>query len=133
MRSFRITVDGRAYHVLVEELDEGSDRALLAPAAPAPAGAAHAPSPAPAPPPAAAAAPPAAAAGAGAVVAPLGGVVNSVDVTLGRDVKVGDTVATIEAMKMKTPVRSQFAGKVTNIAVTVNQSVETGQLLMTVL
>ena len=81
------------------------------------------------------AAPPSAApavAGAGSVVAPLGGVVNSIDVPLGRDVAIGDRVATIEAMKMKTEVRAKFAGKVTNIAVKTNDSVETGQVLMTV-
>ena len=72
------------------------------------------------------------AAGAGSVVAPLGGVVDSVDVTLGSVIAVGDKVATIEAMKMKTDVRSHVAGKVTNIAVIVNQGVETGQVLMTV-
>jgi biotin carboxyl carrier protein len=66
------------------------------------------------------------------VVAPLGGVVNSIDVPLGRDVAIGDKVATIEAMKMKTEVRAKFAGKVTNIAVKANDSVETGQVLMTV-
>ncbi len=56
----------------------------------------------------------------------------SIDVPLGRDVAVGDKVATIEAMKMKTEVRAKVAGKVTAIAAKVNESVETGQLLMTV-
>ena len=56
----------------------------------------------------------------------------SIDVTLGSVIAVGDKVATIEAMKMKNDVRSHVAGKVTNIAVIVNQGVETGQVLMTV-
>ena len=82
----------------------------------------------------AAPAPPAAPApaGTGAIVAPLGGVVVSIDVALGRDVAVGDKVATIEAMKMKTDVLSKVAGKVSNIAAKANESVETGQVLMTV-
>ena len=125
MRSFRITVDGRSYNVVVEDLGEGAEAVHPAPAAPtraAPALTPAAPAPAAAP----------AAAGAGSVFAPLGGVVNSIDVTLGSVIAVGDKVATIEAMKMKNDVRSQVAGKVTNIAVTVNQSVETGQVLMTV-
>jgi glutaconyl-CoA/methylmalonyl-CoA decarboxylase subunit gamma len=53
-------------------------------------------------------------------------------VILGRDIVVGDQVATIEAMKMKTEVRSKVAGKVTGITAKVNESVETGQVLMTV-
>jgi biotin carboxyl carrier protein len=125
-KSFRITVDGRSYHVVVEDLDPGA--AAVAPVA-APAVAAPVAAPA-APPPAVAPAP--APAGAGSIVAPLGGVVFSIDVPLGRDIAVGDKVATIEAMKMKTEVRAKVAGKVTNIAAKVNESVETGQLLMTV-
>ena len=42
-----------------------------------------------------------------------------------------EQVATIEAMKMKTEVRSKVAGKVSRIAVKVNDTVETGQVLMT--
>ncbi len=56
----------------------------------------------------------------------------SIDVALGRDVAAGDRVATIEAMKMKTEVLSKVTGKVTNIAAKANESVETGQVLMTV-
>jgi glutaconyl-CoA/methylmalonyl-CoA decarboxylase subunit gamma len=124
MRKFRITVDGRSYNVVVEDLGVGAEVADPAPAAPTRA--------APTLTPAAPAPPAPSAAGAGSVVAPLGGVVDSVDVTLGSVIAVGDKVATIEAMKMKTDVRSHVAGKVTNIAVIVNQGVETGQVLMTV-
>jgi biotin carboxyl carrier protein len=126
-KSFRITVDGRSYNVVVEDLDPVAPIAAPLPVAPA-AVAAPAAAPVAAPPPVAAAAP----AGPGAIVAPLGGVVFSIDVPLGRDVAVGDKVATIEAMKMKTEVRAKVAGKVTAIAAKVNESVETGQLLMTV-
>ena len=134
MHNFRISVDGRSYNVVVEDLGQSADAGHPATAAPAPivyaapvAVVRAAPVAAPAPPSAAPAV-----AGAGSVVAPLGGVVNSIDVPLGRDVAIGDKVATIEAMKMKTEVRAKFAGKVTNIAVKTNDSVETGQVLMTV-
>nr|WP_294505415.1 biotin/lipoyl-containing protein [uncultured Rhodopila sp.] len=126
-KSFRITVDGRSYNVVVEDLDPGVQVVAPPPVASA-AVAAPAPAPVAAPPPVSAAAP----AGPGSIVAPLGGVVFSIDVPLGRDVAVGDKVATIEAMKMKTEVRAKVAGKVTAIAAKVNESVETGQLLMTV-
>ena len=127
MHRFRITVEGKSYDVAVEDLSQGQ---APAPAHAAPvmaAPAAAAPAAAPAPPPAAAAP-----AGAGAIVAPLGGAVVSVDVAAGQEVKVGDKVAVIEAMKMKTEVRSQVAGKVTSITVKANDTVETGQVLMTV-
>jgi biotin carboxyl carrier protein len=128
-KSFRITVDGRSYNVVVEDLDPAAPVVAPPPVAPvAVAAPAAAPAPVAAPPPAVAAAQ----AGPGSIVAPLGGVVFSIDVPLGRDVAVGDKVATIEAMKMKTEVRAKVAGKVTAIAAKVNESVETGQLLMTV-
>jgi biotin carboxyl carrier protein len=128
-KTFRITVDGRSYHVVVEDLDTST--------APAFARAVPAPVPVAAPAPVAVAAPVAAAAaaapaGPGSIVAPLGGVVFSIDVPLGHSIAVGDKVATIEAMKMKTEVMSKLAGKVAHIAAKVNESVETGQVLMTI-
>ena len=56
----------------------------------------------------------------------------SIDVPLGHQVAVGDRVATIEAMKMKTEVLSKLAGKVSHISAKANESVETGQVLMTI-
>ena len=134
-KNFRITVDGRSYHVAVEDLDPGVVPAYapppppvaLAPVTAAPVAVA-APAPVAAPPPAAAPM----ATGAGSIVAPLGGVVFSIDVPLGHQIAVGDKVATIEAMKMKTEVLSKIAGKVAHIAVKANESVETGQALMTI-
>jgi biotin carboxyl carrier protein len=129
-KNFRITVDGRSYHVVVEDLDTSAAPAFVR-AAPAPVAVVAPPAPAPV---AAAAAPPPGpvAAGAGAIVAPLGGVVFSIDVPLGHNVAVGDRVATIEAMKMKTEVMTKIAGTVAHIAAKVNESVETGQVLMTI-
>lgn len=136
-KNFRITVDGRSYNVVVEDLDVGTAPAFVRPApAVIPAPVAAAPviaAPAMAAPVAAAA--PAAAtavAGPGAVLAPLGGVVFSIDVPLGHTVAIGDRVATIEAMKMKTEVMSKLAGNVSHIAAKANESVETGQILMTI-
>jgi biotin carboxyl carrier protein len=126
-KNFRITVDGRSYNVVVEDLDAGADSTLLVatpPAAVAPATATTIAAPArPAAP---------APARTGSIVAPLGGVVVSIEVALGRDVAIGDKVATIEAMKMKTDVLSKVAGKVSSIVAKANESVETGQVLMTV-
>jgi glutaconyl-CoA decarboxylase len=128
IKNFRITVDGRSYNVVVEDLDQPVTAAAFASTVPI----VHAAPAAAAGPTSSPATAPAAAASATAIVAPLGGVVFSIDVALGQNVSVNDKVATIEAMKMKTEVMSKIAGKVTNIAVNVAESVETGQLLMTV-
>jgi glutaconyl-CoA/methylmalonyl-CoA decarboxylase subunit gamma len=126
-KNFRITVDGRSYNVVVEDLDAAADPSYPPTTTPAIAAPSATPVTAPAPLPLAAAA-----TGPGSIVAPLGGMVVSIDVPLGRNVAVGDTVATIEAMKMKTAVVAKVAGKVTNISAKANESVETGQVLMTV-
>jgi biotin carboxyl carrier protein len=127
MHRFRNTEDGQSYDVSVEDLGQTVDPAHGLPPPVMVASAPATPAAAPAAPPLAAVP-----AGAGAIVAPLGGAVVSIDVLAGRDVAVGDKVATIEAMKMKTEVRSKLAGKVTSIAVKANDTVETGQVLMTV-
>ena len=106
-RKFRITVDGRAYDVVVEEI--GGETSALPPAGAHPAASAVA---APAPAAAAAHARSKPEAGAGDEVAPLAGTVESINVTVGQSVAVGDKIATIEAMKMKTEVFAKGAGKV---------------------
>ncbi|MGA9550257.1 MAG: biotin/lipoyl-containing protein, partial [Rhodomicrobium sp.] len=69
-------------------------------------------------------------AAAGDVVCTLGGVVESILVTLGQQVNAGDRVVIIEAMKMKTPMVAQTSGKVEAILVKVGEGVETGQVLL---
>ncbi|MGC4106950.1 MAG: hypothetical protein QM753_11470 [Thermomicrobiales bacterium] len=131
-KTFRITVEGRSYTVVVEDLTDAQ------PALPTAAGGEGVvtarPAPPPPPPPPAAATPsPAEAAppGEGAVVAPLAGVIHGIDVRVGQTVNPGDQIAIIEAMKMKTYVVAKSGGTVTSIAVKVQDSVETGQLLAT--
>jgi biotin carboxyl carrier protein len=124
-RKFRITVDGQAYEVVVEEIAaEGSGTAWPGSVAAASAAVAAAASPA-------AVAAPRPAAAAGDEVAPLAGTIQSVDVTIGQAVKAGDKVATIEAMKMKTEVHAKGAGKVVSIAVKPGDSVDSGAVLLT--
>jgi biotin carboxyl carrier protein len=61
----------------------------------------------------------------------LGGVVDSIAVTVGQVVNEGDRVATLEAMKMKTPVIARRHGTVISIAVKVGDPVHVGQTLLT--
>jgi len=120
-RRFRISVDGQPYEVVVEEIaDAGAPTAW--PASVAVASAATT----------AAAAPVRADAKAGDEVAPLAGTIQSIDVTPGQTVKVGDPIVVIEAMKMKTAVHAKGAGKVVAIAVKVGDAVDTGAVLVTI-
>jgi biotin carboxyl carrier protein len=66
------------------------------------------------------------------VVSTLGGVVDTIAVALGQAVNAGDTVAVVEAMKMKTPMIARVSGKVTSIAVKAGDPIEPGQVLLTI-
>ncbi len=69
------------------------------------------------------AAPSAAINSSAAVKAPLPGTITSVEVAVGQEVKAGDTVVVLEAMKMQNNIEAEKDGKVTAIAVKVGQAV----------
>ena len=99
--------------------------------------AAPAPAPAAAPASKAAPAPKAAApkaadvpAGGFKVTSPLPGSIIKVLVSEGQDVKKGDTLLTLESMKMENAVMADRDGKVTKIAVTAGQNVMQDDLLI---
>ena len=119
MKNLRITVNGTAYDVQVEELS-GSE-------APAVAAAPAAAAPAPAAKPAA----PAGAAGSIVVKAPMPGTVVNVVVSAGQAVKSGDDLVFIEAMKMETPVKAPQDGTVATIDVAKGEAVDSGKVLVT--
>ena len=133
-RKLKITVDGKPYTVTVEDVTEGAGNLY-----PEPGLSTAAVQAAPAPAPAAAAAPSAPAApsagggaGAGEEVAPLSGVVVSIDVTQGQQVNEGDKIATLEAMKMKTVVVSHRTGTVGAIYVNAGDGIEAGQPILSI-
>ena len=124
-RKFRITVDGKEYSVTVEDLSEGDAMILPGP------GSMTIPTPRPAAPlsaPAVGKDP----VGAGDVISTLGGVVDSIVVSVGQPVNQGDKVIFVEAMKMKTPMVAHRAGKVASIAVKIGDAVEAGQVVLTI-
>ncbi|MBF0144072.1 MAG: biotin/lipoyl-binding protein [Magnetococcales bacterium] len=127
-RRLQITVEGKQYEVLVEELPTGDGDRLYSTAPMRAAAVVSAPAPAAPPPPAASAGP----AAATDRTAPLGGVIVSIAVKEGAKVNQGDLVAEIEAMKMKTGVHAHRGGTVSGIAVKVGDAVEAGQRLMTI-
>lgn len=124
MKKLRVTVEGKAYEVLVEILDEGTQTAAPVPVASTSVGAV------PVAAPAAPKATPKGSAAPGDVVSPLAGKLVSVDVKIGDTVAEGAQVATIEAMKMNTYIYAPKAGKVASIAINAGDGVEEGTVLL---
>ena len=114
MKKYRVTVNGTAYEIELEELTGAAPVAASAPAA--------APAPAPAP---VAAAP----AGGEQVTSPMPGNILSVNVNVGDTVKRGQVLMILEAMKMENEIMCPCDGKVASINTTKGSAVETGALL----
>ena len=58
-----------------------------------------------------------------AVKAPLPGTITAINVEVGQEVKAGDAVVVLEAMKMANNIEAEKDGKITTICVKVGQSV----------
>ena len=136
IKRLRVTVDGNTYDVTVEVPEDSATASSAAPVLSAPTPPATpvvAASPAPTPAPAPVAAPkPAAASGPGDVLCPLAGRVTAVVVSAGQDVKEGDHLVTLEAMKMNTFVFAPRSGKVTALRTEVGAVVEENQVLASI-
>ena len=126
MKNLKITVNGTAYDVQVEEVAAGAAPV----AAPAPAAKPAAPAAAPAP---AAAHAPAAApvpAGAETVNSPMPGTIVSVNVSAGQNVKKGDVLVVLEAMKMENEIMAPRDAVVASVQVNKGDSVDSGTPLV---
>ncbi len=121
MKNYRVTVNGVAYDVVVEEL---SADAVAAPAEPARAAA---PKAAPAAKPAA----PTGNAGANAVKAPMPGNILKVNVKVGDSFKKGDVLCVLEAMKMENEIMAPQDGTVASVAVSAGTTVASDAVLLT--
>ena len=143
MKEFAFKINGAEYKCAVEEIEAGKTKVTVngkvyevETEAPKAAPKVEAPKPAPAPKPAAPAAPkaeakPAAAPAAGLQVkSPLPGSVIKVLVAEGQAVKKGDTLLTLESMKMENAIMAEQDGTVKQIAVTPGQTVMQDDLLI---
>jgi len=118
MKKLRVTVEGKAYDVTVEMLDEGSSASSHDVASP---------------PQAASAATQASQATSGtglAVESPLAGKIVSIGVNVGQTVHEGEELITMEAMKMNTHVFAPHDGIIGKILVGEGDAVEEGQPLI---
>lgn len=120
MKNYRITVNGTAYDVAVEELGAGAAPAAAPVATPAAAAA-----PAPAAPAASGSQ------GGTAINAPMPGKVLSVKASVGQSVSKGDVVMVLEAMKMENEIVAPADGTIASIDAAEGQSVEAGAVLAT--
>ena len=118
MKRLRITVEGKTYEVTVELPNETAASAQVASAGVS----------APASSPVSASA--LSAAGPGVITSPLGGNVVGVNVIVGQEVKEGEQLVVLEAMKMNTYINATCAGKVVEVLTSVGTAVHEGQALI---
>lgn len=122
MKNYTITVNGTVYDVAVEEKAGGASASVASAPAAAPAAAAPAPKPAPAA---------GGSAGSVKVTSPMPGKILSVKSSVGADVKKGDVILLLEAMKMENEVVAPQDGKIASINVNSGDMVESGDVLAT--
>lgn len=127
MKKYNITVNGNTYEVIVEEA--GSVSAPVTYSAPVAAPVA-APTAAPKAAPAAPKAAPQAA-GSAKVTSPMPGTILEVKVSVGQQVKKGDVICVLEAMKMENDICAPEDGTVASVEVSQGATVETDALLIT--
>lgn len=118
MKNLRITVNGTAYDVQVEELGESAAPVAIAPAA--------APAAKPAPKKA-----PAQSASGEPLKAPMPGTILSINVNAGQSVSKGQVLVILEAMKMENEIVSPRDTTVVSINVSKGESVDSGTVILT--
>jgi glutaconyl-CoA decarboxylase len=123
MNRYKVTVNGTAYDVLVEDM--GGTQAAYAPVAQTPA-VIPAAAPVAAPAPAATPAP----AGASVIEAPMPGKILKISVAVGASVVSGDVLLILEAMKMENEISAPAGGTVREIRAREGDSVNTGDVLV---
>ncbi len=142
MKHYRITVNGKSYDVTVEELGASRHAPMPAavsatrgasaptPAVPPVAAPASAPESVPQSPPAQPAAAPANGGSIVTVKAPMPGTVIAFKVIVGQQVKRGDVLLILEAMKMENEIVAPQDGTVVALRVPASAAVNTGDALI---
>jgi pyruvate carboxylase subunit B len=127
--AYTVTVNGKPYHVVVQDAGAAPVATPAAIAAPAPAAQA---APAPVAAPAVAPVAPTAPAGGFVIKSPMPGTVFKVLLKVGDKVKSRQNVVIIEAMKMEIEIKADRDGTITSVTAVQGSSVQTGQPLFTI-
>lgn len=113
-KKLKITVLGKSYEVLVEEIEESAAPAAVTPVKEAVKTPLYTePKP------------------LSEVNAPVSGIISDIAVHVGDEVHSGDRLCTVEAMKMQNAIPAPIDGVVTQILVRVGDTVEGGDVLIT--
>lgn len=137
MKKFNVTVNGKTYAVEVEEVGAGQGGFTYqpvpqaAPQAPVQQAAAPQPQAAPAAPAPAPKAPSGPVSGE-TISAPMPGTILDIKVSEGQNVKAGDILLILEAMKMENEIVSPKDGVVNRIHTSKSSTVSTGDALVTI-
>jgi biotin carboxyl carrier protein len=116
MKRLRVTLHGKSYDVTVECLEEGEGQEVKSTESLETASSVSGPS----------------ASDEGiSLHSPLAGKVVSLTVQAGQDVKEGDEIMVLEAMKMNTQVHAPSSGRILALRVQPGDQVEEGQTLVT--
>ena len=129
---YNVTINNKVYEVAVEKGKANLVRTTDVVAAPAPAAAAPVAAPAAAAPAPAAAPAVAVQAGSTPVSSPMPGTILDIKVTVGQQVKEGDLVAILEAMKMENEIFASKTGSVAQIIASKGSTVDTGDAIITI-
>ena len=117
MKSYKITVNGVSYDVTVEEVANSAAPAQTqAPAAFSPQPQAKAAEPAE----------------GFQLKAPMPGTITDILISVGDDVKSGQNLLILEAMKMENEITSPVNGKISGIVVSKGAAVKTDDVLLTI-
>lgn len=124
MKKLRVTVGGKVYEVTVEVLADDTlgipPKHVVIPPPPE----VSMPSPTPAAPPVSKA--------PGNVVCPIAGKVVAIPVHAGQNVKEGDQLIVLEAMKMNNYIYAPRSGQITGLYIQVGDVMEEGHLILTI-
>lgn len=129
MHNYRVTINGRVYDVNVEDLGESKGQAASPPSQPAVMESAATQ---PAEPVTSVPSEVSLGAGEKPVVAPLSGVVVSLKVKPGEQVKNRQVLLTLEALKMENEIVAPEAGTVKSIFVQTGSTVNVGDVLLSI-
>ncbi len=117
MKKYKVNVNGQVYEITVEECEVSEVEAKAAEKVEAPSAAPAQSAPVSAP------------AGGETIASPMPGTILAVNVSNGAQIKKGDVLFVLEAMKMENEIMAPCDGTISGVNVTKGAAVESGTVL----